>query len=528
MKTVTASPADRGRLREILGVLRRHGVLRGLSPEKLRAVVEELGPTFIKLGQLLSLRRDMLPAAYCAELAKLQVNVSALDFSDIQEVIEREYHALLGDIFLSFSKEPLGSASIAQVHTAILKDGQKVAVKVQRPGIHETMARDIALLRRVAKLLKLTEFGETVNLNMILDELWTVTQQEMDFLTEARNMEEFHALNCNIRFFDCPQAIRRLSTGHVLVMDYITGFPIDDRPALETEGYSLKEIGLKLADSYIKQVLEDGFFHADPHPGNLRICDGKIVWLDMGMMGRLSDRDRHLLRSAMRAIVTDDTEVLTTIILKLCNQIGTVNREALSGELDVFLARYADMQVGRMELGQIFGEIMDIARRHGLTMPPGIFLLGRGLTSLQGLLTTISPDIDLLQILTDRMGHSILRDVDWKSEIENSTRTLLLSGHKIVDLPGLLHEVLRQAGRGQSRINVKITGAENAFFSLGQMLHRFIQALLSVALFVGGCLLCGTDIGPIFFTIPLPALLSFAAALLLGIFALKRGEAKKK
>ena len=289
-----------GRLREILSILGKHKIVKGMSPEKLRLIIEDLGPTFVKLGQIMSMRHDILPGEYCSELTKLRSDVHLMDFAEVKKQIESEYGCDLADLFSEFSKEPLGAASIAEVHAAKLLSGEKVVVKVQRPGIHDIMQRDIRLLHKAAGILKVaTPVGNIVDFNMILDEMWFVAQQEMDFLMEARNAEEFAELNRNVACVACPYIKDEYTTAKVFIMEYVDGIPIDKTDALVSEGYDLKEIGEKLTGHYMKQVVEDGFFHADPHPGNIRIRDGKIVYIDMGMMGRISSRDRELFKKAI-------------------------------------------------------------------------------------------------------------------------------------------------------------------------------------------------------------------------------------
>ena len=281
------------RLREMTAVLRKHGITGGLTPEKLRLILEDLGPTYIKLGQIMSLHSDILPKSYCEELMRLHSEVTPMPFEQVAEVIRKSYGYEWNEVFQSIDVHPLGSASIAQVHRAVLKTGEDVVVKVQRQGIYKVMSRDISLLHKAAKLVPPGTIKDMVDINMVLDELWTVTQQEMNFLLEAASMEEFAQRNQDVAFVTTPRLYREYTTNHVLVMEYIDGFAINDKENLLANGYDLNEIGTKLVDNYIRQVMEDGFFHADPHPGNVRIRDGKIVWIDMGMMGRLTERDRE-------------------------------------------------------------------------------------------------------------------------------------------------------------------------------------------------------------------------------------------
>jgi len=272
------------RLREMVEVLRARDIVHGITPEKLRLILEDLGPTFVKLGQIMSMRPDFLPQEYCDELMKLQTEANPLPFSVIEKVIEQEYQRRWTRIFRSIDEEALGSASIAQVHCAVLLDGEKVVIKVQRPGVHDIMSKDIVLLKRAAGILKiLGPAQDVVDFSMVLDELWAIAKQEMDFVMEANHIEEFRHANQDADFVSCPKVYRHLTTQHVLVMEYVDGIQIDDVAGLKAAGIDVRRIGERLGENYVKQIVEDGYFHADPHPGNIWVRGGKIVWLDLGM-----------------------------------------------------------------------------------------------------------------------------------------------------------------------------------------------------------------------------------------------------
>ncbi|WP_286167069.1 AarF/UbiB family protein [Clostridium sp. D33t1_170424_F3] len=500
-------------MREIMSILAKQDLVRGVTPKKMRMVLEELGPTFVKLGQLLSMRRDMIPAAYCEELALLRTDVQPLPFSEIKRVVESEYKQPLQNIFLSFCEEPLGSASIAQVHEAVLKDGRRVVVKVQRPGIHETMSQDITLLHRAADLLKLTEIGTVVDLHMVLGEMWTAAQQEMDFLLEAKNAQEFRERNQWIAFVDCPNIEHRYTTGKVLVMEYIDGIPIDDLKALQLEEYDCNEIGLKLADHYVKQVVDDGFFHADPHPGNIRIRNGKIVWIDLGMMGRLSTRDQTLFRDGVKAMARGDVDELKRIVLTVGVCTAPVDHIKLYSDIDDFLSRYGKMDLGGMNLGQIVEELMNLAGEHHISLPKGMSMLSRGILTLEGVLATLSPEINLLQIMANRMSAGFLRDFDWKQEMAGNGRRLYESAHKAVDIPAQVSDLLRIGTKGQAKLNLEWIGSVQPLAKIDGMVHKIVKCILAAAFWIGSCLLCAADIQPKAFGIPWIALLGFIAAL---------------
>ena len=292
----------KGRFREIAAVLHKHEISKGITPEKLRLILEDLGPTFVKVGQLMSLRSDILPKNYCDELQKLCSDVPPMPFYEVEEVLRDSFGYEWQEEFEWIDETPLGSASIAQVHRARLKTGEEVVIKVQRKGIYETMARDIGLMHKLVSLVPPISITDMVDFKMVLNELWKVTQEEMNFIIEAGNMEEFKEKNRDVAFVDTPVLFKEYTTSSVIVMEYIDGYAIDDKEHLLEDGYDMNEIGSKYVDNFIKQVMDDGFFHADPHPGNVRIRDGKIVWIDMGMMGRLTERDREQIAKAVEGV----------------------------------------------------------------------------------------------------------------------------------------------------------------------------------------------------------------------------------
>ena len=265
------------RLFEIIGVLKKHDILNGMNPTKFRTILEDLGPTFIKIGQILSNRPDLLSDSYIEELSNLRSNVSPMTYQEILDILSAEYDRKLFQIFLSIERKPLGSASIAQVHKAVLKDGTDVVIKVQRENIRETMIADIKVLKKALKMLHVQKmFKDIVSFDDVLDELLSTSLEEMNFLIEAEHILEFYNENKELKYIKVPKVNKKLTTEKVLVMEYISGHNINECDKLIEDGYDLDEIASKLADNYIYQALDIGYFHADPHPNNIIITDGKI------------------------------------------------------------------------------------------------------------------------------------------------------------------------------------------------------------------------------------------------------------
>ena len=382
-KGIARSGKKSSRLHEIVDILRRSDMIHGVTPQKLRIMLEELGPTFVKLGQIMSMRSDMLPQAYCDELKKLRSGVVPMPFETVEEILAAQYGRPAEDVFAWIDRTPLGSASVAQVHAARLPSGQPVVIKVQRRGIHRIMEEDIAILRRAARLLKIVpRAGDVIDFNGLLDELWTVSQQEMNFLVEAEHLERFGALNEDVAYASSPRVYRELSTASVLVMENISGIPIDHLDELRAAGYALGEIGEKLAENYIKQILDDGFFHADPHQGNIVIRGGKIVWLDLGMVGVLSSRDRQIFRTAMLAITRQDIYELENAIMSLGVLKTKINHNELYEDIRIFVDRYGSSDLQDLHLGKVLGEMMDIASKHQIGMPNSVTMLIRGVLTI--------------------------------------------------------------------------------------------------------------------------------------------------
>ena len=494
---------NRERLGEITAVLRKHHITRGVTPGKLRAILEELGPTYVKLGQIMSLHSDVLPQRYCDELMKLTSEVTPMPFETVEEVINRSYREDWHNIFSSIERETLGSASIAQVHRAKLLDGTDVIVKVERKGIYDIMARDIGLLKRAVNLLPpVGGFKNVVDLEMVLDELWATAQEEMDFLKEAANMEEFARNNQGIRYIRCPKLYHEYTTSRVLVMEYIGGCPVDDRASLQAEGYDLGEIGRKLVNNYVKQVMDDGFFHADPHPGNVKVMDGKIVWIDMGMMGRLTNRDRNLMARAVRAIAVGDIAVLEATILELGDIQGKIDSGKLYGELRNLMDRYGNASMGSIDAVEFFKDTMEIMKNNSIKLPHGMTMLVRGLTQMQGVLLNISPDINMAEIAAGRLKEEMLQNFDLRTEAGKAGRRVYKAVGRSLDIPPLIKIALEEYLKGQARVHMELDATKEFSHLMRRLVRNVVMGLWVMALLISSSIICTTEMKPQLLGIP--------------------------
>ena len=507
------------RFREIKDVLRKNQITRGVTPEKLRMILEELGPTYIKLGQIMSLHSDFLPKAYCDELLKLNSDVTPMPFDDVEDVINHSYGQDWRELFQFIEEAPLGSASIAQVHRARLKNGEEVIIKVERKGIYDTMARDIGLLHRLVKLIPpVGDFKNLVDLDMVLDELWSVAQEEMDFLKEAANMDEFSRNNASVQYVTTPKLYHEYSTGHVLVMEYIDGYSLDDVESLQNAGYDMDEIGTKFVNNFIKQVMDYGFFHADPHPGNVKIRDGKIVWIDMGMMGRLSEKDRHTMIKGIRGIALHDISMVENSVLEIGEFRGKPDRERLYQDLKKFIADYGTTSMGSLDVAAAIAGLVEIMKQNRISLPHGVSMLCRGLTHIQGVLAVISPDINMMQIAVNRYTEDFLKNINWKSEFQKQARIVYRSVNKGVEIPGLVTDILKEHLEGQSVVNIDLHSSEDLINVISAAIRNIVVGLCVAALLIASSVICTTDMTPKILGIPALGFAGYAFAMVVSIF----------
>lgn len=523
MSNTRADRGARGRFGEIILILARHNLARGLSPEKLRAILEELGPTYVKLGQMISTRSDLMPEPYCRELSKLRTNAAPMPVETVQAVVEGEFAKPWNEVFQSLDPVPLGAASIAQAHLATLPDGRRVVAKVQRPGIYDIMRRDIALLQKAAALARFTPLHETVDFRMVLDEMWAAAQRELNFVEEAENLREFARNMREIRYAACPQVIDELVTRHILVLEYIDGIQIDDVPSLAADGYDPAEIASKLAANFIKQIVDDRFFHADPHAGNIRVRDGKILWLDLGMMGRLTDADGAMFTRYIQAVADNDIEAVVDAVLALGIYAEHPDRARLTGDIEMLLTRYRQMSLSTINIGLVMQEFLMVARRHGISMPPNYTMLARSVVILESVLNSLDPNTNLLKILSAHVKSDLFSKENARAYLEKHLRQFARSADTLSAIPGQLSDTLSKLQSGRATIQVNIAGSEQESRARDARSGRLALAIVAAALIVGGAISSLSSLpGPGGLPWPSAVLLGAASVALIALAARSR------
>ena len=504
------------RLKEIVAVLRDRELLQGVTPVKVRQVLEDLGPTFVKLGQIISMRPDFLPNEYQAELTRLQSEVKPMEFSVVKEIVQREYNQSWDGIFASIDEHAMGSASIAQVHRASLLNGDRVVIKVQRPGIYEVMAKDIALLKKAISLLNLVRDSEgVVNLESIVDEMWEIAKQEMDFLLEADHIEEFAHLNKDDENILCPKVNRQLTTQRILVMECMDGIPLDDGEGLQAACVDMERIGRRLGINYVKQMIDDGFFHADPHPGNIWVKDGRIIWLDLGMMGRLSVRDRNSFRHAIMALVTNDVYGMKEAVLALGIPRGKVDHIQLYDDVSALMAQYGDLDFEHLKAGEVARKILMVLKSNNIAIPHGFSMFARGVMIMEGVMTRCCPQVNFSEIFAKGLRVSMEKDFSWLAELNKFKRDSYMLMKKSMQLPEQISDILKMTLSGQTKVNLDLTGSQEPLQKLDSMINKMIMAIISAALLLGSSTICTTQMEPKIMEIPLLGVLGYLAAMVL-------------
>ena len=509
------------RLKEIYSILQKHHILRGFSPEEFRAMLEDLGPSFVKIGQTLSTRSEILPKAYCDELAKLQMECDPLPFDQMLEALDDIYGERQGDIFDAIDPTPLGSASLAQVHKARLANGDVVAVKIQRPGVKATMALDIDIMRMVARQAsRFMKDDQMLDLRDVVEELWATFLEETDFQREAANLQEFARLNKDVAFIDSPHVYPELCGEYVLVMEYIDGIPILATDRLRAAGYDLEEIGEKILDNYATQILDHGFFHADPHPGNLLIRNGKVVYIDLGIMGRLSPHDRAGFGNIIQAVGMQSATELKTALMSfaIAKDNAAIDHTRFLADLDLLLEDYGSCDVADIDIGMFLNDILMLTRSCKVTLPSSITSVSRGLVTLEGTILPFIPNENVVSIINAHIQRTKDPAEELAGAMEDLALALRSSARGSMDAAQYSGEALKMLTRGQLKVNTEVLGSEAPLSHLGKIVNRLTIGIIIAGLFIGSSMLSLSSMEPRLLGVPVLAFFGYLGAAILSLW----------
>ena len=510
----------------------REQIERHSRPELLRMAFEELGPTFIKLGQLLSTRPDLISPEYLDELAKLQDNVPPFSYEEVQRIFLEECGQDPSEIFEYFDERPLAAASIGQVHTARLirsrkngnnHKGRDVVVKVQRPGIEKIIAVDLEILAHIARLMEDNlEEVQGHRPTAIVEEFAYSLSREIDFSIELASIQRFRQQFKNNPDIQVPVVYPRLSTDRILVLERIEGIKASETKILREQGYDLSLIARRGADLIMEQIFVHGFFHSDPHPGNIFILpENRICFIDFGQMGRMSRKDQEDFADLVVSIVSGNEEKVAAGVLKVTLQQGDPpDLDRLAMDMADFMDRYLYLSLKDMEIGKILKDLLELVSRHQLSLKPNLYLMLKSLSTVEGVGLVLDPDLELLTLarpFMKKIQFDRLRPHRLASGLgETSTDYLTL----FRDLPADTRIILEQLRKGQMKLEFEHKGLRPLGHTLDRLSNRVSFAIVLAAQIIGSSLIVLSDIPPHWHNIPAIGLIGFLIAGIMGFWLL--------
>jgi ubiquinone biosynthesis protein len=463
--------------------------------ELTRMAAEELGPTFIKLAQALSNRPDVLPLELIHELEKLQNDVPPFPFEQVEKIIQTSTGKPLRQLFSDFGRKPIGSASIGQVHRATLLNGSKVVVKVQRPGVREKVLTDLSIMKELVRRGdKFLEAQGVFNGIEIMDAFEKSMKKELDYTNEARFMQQFRNYYKDYKNFYVPEVYKQLSNEAMLVMEFVDGCKITDVARLRSWGLSPEKIAESGIDIYLTQIFEHGYFHADPHPGNIIVkMDGTLCLIDFGMVGKLSKRDKHAFTGMLIGLAQQDPAKMAKSLKRLAVDSNIKDEQAFEADLAELVDDYATQSLDEVNAAEVVERMLSVIRKNRIRLPGSIFLISRALTILEGIGKTIHPSFNTFEFFKP-YGIKLLRE---QYSLGNMTAELMnvLDGVYALatSLPFETKAILQQARQGKLRWQVALEGQSEAVDKLVHSINRMSLALVVLGLLLASAVLLVAD-----------------------------------
>jgi ubiquinone biosynthesis protein len=471
--------------------------------EKMRLVCEELGPTFVKFGQIMSNRPDLIPFDLVFELEKLQNNVPPIPENQAKEIVESQLKDKVENLFAWFDPTPYASASMAQVHKVIMKIGERIILKIQRPGIREIIFEDIKVMYTIAAVLEnripsLKSF-DPVGLVKNFEES---ILKELDFINESINVQRFYN-NINNdtgkdQFACAPKVYQDYTTDKILALEFMSGIKINKIKELEDSGVDTKIIGKRLTTTYFKQIFEYGFFHADPHPGNLLVMpNGSICYLDFGMMGSILPRDIEVFGQLFMSIIKKDVYKIIKVLQKLSSNSAITNMRDLEFDLNEFVEKNYVRTIHKNEMSTVLLELKDIIVAHGLKVPTYFYLFARSLVTIEGVIEKLNPDLQQFNMVRPYLIKSVSKNYNPLKMGEKVLNSMYELSNYMEDFPGDLKNAIRKINSGQVKVDLTHKGIDPMVHTLQRIAKQLVSAFIAVALVVGSSLFIINDVKPL-------------------------------
>lgn len=538
---VTITRKDkRTRLLRIIRIIRNYNMIHDFvhqtNPKEFRMALEELGPTFIKAGQILSTRPDLVSPAYIHELRSLQDNVPVDDYATVVQTFEKQTGHTIEETFKTFDKKPFASASIGQTHHATLKDGTKVVVKIQHPAVEELVRTDLALFRKALSIIKFVPDIEVIDAKETLEEIRTALLNEINTEVEIKNGIEFYKLNNNDDIIQVPKVYQEYSAQKILVNEAMEGksikYLIQQKANPETkEAKKLtktkKYVARILIQNFIKQVFVDNFFHADPHPGNIlfhelsyseevnekhnyetihsyaqnlgpneievktekKLPPYRLVYLDFGMMGRLSPGLIDGIANMVMALNTRNPRTIGEAVLSVCNRTGEVDEEDFYEDLGLFITPYLKMGVGQIDFAEVLYRMMSLCHQNNLQIKPEVTLLFKAFGTLEGIVAQLDPDLSLMDVARPFGKQYLKRKFNWRSSLDDIEWQLYSNAKELPSMPQKIGQLLDIMNASQARLTLKLKDQNKIMYRIDQIVNRIMVTIILAAIILGSSML---------------------------------------
>lgn len=495
--------------------------ITNLSREaRLRKALEELGPTFVKAGQILSTRPDLIGPELISEFEKLQDDVPPVSFDHVRKTIETELGSQLEQIFKYFDKSPLAAASIGQVHRAQLPGGRDVVVKVQRPGIFKIIQVDLKIIRHLATLAeKHIEEWELQQPTRIVDEFARMIEKELDYTLEAAHMERFASQFADEETIHVPEVFHKLSSQRVLTMEYVEGIKASEIGLLKQSGLDTALLAARGADLMMKQIFVHGFIHADPHPGNILFLENNVIcYLDFGMMSRASRKQMESLVDAATYAVKNDEIRLTDTLLRIVDYDREPDRKDLENSISELLDRYLFRELEDLDLSQILTNVMKVIMRHRLRIPPDFYIMMKAIAASQALGRKLDPGFKYAEAMTPFLTRIKLEKLFPNRIITDLFDLTRESAELLKQIPQETSTILKQIARGKAKVQLEHRGFESMLSTFDKISNRLSFAILVASLVIGSSVIVLSGVPPKWNDIPIIGLVGFIVAAVMALF----------
>lgn len=485
---------------------------------RARMAIQDLGPTFVKLGQVLATRPDLFPPNWITEFAKLQDQVPPVPFEELLPDLEKALGKSPFEVFKDLQTEPIAGASIAQVHLAKLQDGTPVVLKIRRPNVEMSIDADLRLLSHLGRLIE-SEMPQAKRFQpgKIIGQFSKSLRRELDLALEGRNTERFARNFADDPHIKFAKIYWDFTSQGLLVMEHIDGIPGNDLQQAREQGLDLKVLAERGSNAVLKMVLIDGFFHADPHPGNVfYLPDNRLAIIDCGMVGRITLDRRNEIADLLAALVSRDIDTLKDILIVWAGD-AQVDEGKLSGDVDEFICNYDNAPLKHVRFSALLNDLTNIMRENHLSVPPDLTMLFKALITLEGLGRQLDPDFQIVGHLTPFVKKIIIDRYMPAALFKRGKRGISNLADALTSLPGDVSQVLREAGRGRLKVNLDLKRLDHFGHQLDHSTNRLTIALITAALIVGSSIVMTVKGGPTLFGLPAFGFLGFFLAFVIGL-----------